>query len=721
MKITPVTSQYLTTQSFNSGKSFVGSTVGTSIFKYKAKDSKPYAPNIYENPYHKLNDQRFEEPKIKSDTLSTNSFSTINTVNPLTINKMTEIESIGTSTIVPRIEDAYSESHEVPFNRTSYLSTENPELFLNADEQYTTHMTTKIIQETTETYTQSNDFTKYKYDEYQYPERYIQPPYNSDIRESTSSSPIPTSSIFPAVPPRPFQLASTQSTISEFSKNEKISEDFLMPYPFFKISTASPFSLSQSTIQDNNIENRFDDSARGVHKNMSNMIDALFNANIFETNDNKEALRPGLVVPSSVSPQTLRSLATYFENTLGDNSTAEDFMDKELVDDAVNIMIEEKLKTLLTNMTRLEYENLFKKETMKENNETLNSLVPIPDITELYPSENTYKVRELAKLFAKGLSEYLDDPTNFKKVLLKIRPTEPPHTNISNFDTEILNFSEDDLKSSLISIYNKTNWGFTSIYKNDSNINEKSNSLNSESESLSSADSQSFISQFNNLNDEEKQKTFQYNNLPNNHWTSSNHVTNLWRTTFAVNPYSLNQNFQATESYKEYNSEPEFSDDFSDSEVSSTHTPQTEIKYELRAFPKLSLNSSQLHGIFIDFMNVSTHSESNRFQRILKKLNTTEDEFLNKMKQIEENPLTRRLILLLIHECDLKNREDEIFKTEPTENLKRQIHDSNSDSGESVHSEKNEHEDYSSSIQDQDTRALHLLNSLYSIATKFGR
>ncbi|XP_017776980.1 PREDICTED: mucin-5AC [Nicrophorus vespilloides] len=150
------------------------------------------------------------------------------------------------------------------------------------------------------------------------------------------------------------------------------------------------------------------------------------------------------------------------------------------------------------------------------------------------------------------------------------------------------------------------------------------------------------------------------------------------------------------------------------------------IDYELRALPDIQLNSTQVHGILIDFMNsTKNEKESNKLKRILNKLNTTENEFLDKMQQIEKNPLTRRLILLLISECGNKTLEtkavSDIIKYGSGELGQEASHI------ETVAVKETENSPLGIFVQpelkrdDQDSRALQLLNSLYSIASKYGK
>lgn len=151
-------------------------------------------------------------------------------------------------------------------------------------------------------------------------------------------------------------------------------------------------------------------------------------------------------------------------------------------------------------------------------------------------------------------------------------------------------------------------------------------------------------------------------------------------------------------------------------------------RYELRSLPKIALNSTQVHGILIDFMNATTNEGSSRLHRLLKKLNTSEEEFLNKMKEIESNPLTKRLILLLISECGDKATQDIRQLNQHNQHSKENLELLEDEKSKSSEEDKNNRTssiahlvDPSLSDNDQDVRALQLLNSLYSIASKFGK
>lgn len=745
--IVPVTSQYVTTQAFNNGKVFVGSSIGTPIPSRKANYSNTAILNIGDhnrktfklsavafntaqalNPFQ-TKETTYSDPKILSEKIApTQELSTVafNTVEPfvpistespkeeaskstleLSTKPLDNPESFSTtpeskeevlklsivsSNTAEAYQSLFNEDAKVPPSKPEIEATEQPPevILLNTTPSITSTelpFTSKRLEEPTTTPEVENE-VEFRFDQ----------EYSTESPETTLK---PTRPPQPPLKPRPFELLSTESSALGFpDKSEKL-DDFY-PYPFFRISTASPFSLPES-VRENDNYLRVTDAPTTQPTNFYIKPEE-FGVNEEETS---ESYRPGLVVPSSVSPQTLHTLAAYFENALS-NMTSEERESLDLNYDIKGEEMEKKLKDLLSNMTRQKYEQLFKEKN--PNSETENTTVKEVEGDTTVNPEDIQKSRKLAKLFSQALSEYLNDPTNFKNRLIQVRPTEPPsHNNIVNTEKELLSFSEDDSKGTLVSLYNST-WNFNTFNKTEVDA-EQANNFIGDNEGLSIADSQSFISQFNNLNYEDKKKVSS-DNLPKNHWTSSPHATNLWRTTFAVNPFSLNKDFLVTEAYVTTTNAPETepTESYSDLDNSPLSSEdQEEIKYELRVFPKLSSNSSKLQGILIDFMNTSSTSEAERLHRILRKLNTTEDEFLDRMKKIEENPLTRRLILLLIHECEAtKNEKEELI---PFLNPQKEEKDISADHG-SVRESIDE---------DQDARALQLLNSLYKIATKFGR
>lgn len=490
-----------------------------------------------------------------------------------------------------------------------------------------------------------------------------------------------------------------------------------------------------------------------------------------------ETPRPGLAIPPSVGPQTLHSLAVYFANAL-DNIAAgkaqnESTTESTTVTPVVEIdkVEEEKaVDALLTHSTVDKYKELFKEKDEYVTSSTTDADNDLETQNSGNAVQTTPRIRQLAQVFTQALSAYLDDPATFKKVLEEVRPTEPPpqDTFTGTEEDEVLNFSDADINNrkrlafpTVPTLLDASpTWGFLIKFNNESDIS--ANSLgNDTNENLHSADTQSFVSQLNKIANDKKasfvpttllpsivEDLKKFNDelqpatptpvevskpsnktLPSNHWTSSPDATKLWQSTLSVNPSLVNEKFDAGVNTVSTSSV--------ESSETSAPLPTAEISYELKSLPKIELNATQVHGILIDFMNKT--EESDKLQRILKKLNTTEEEFLSKMKEIEANPLTRRLILLLISECGVntsketeastvssvqqlsnsKKPEDESLESSSTSaavlsrGAKRASPVRNSSFKQIIHPSLED--------DDQDTRALQLLNSLYTIASQFGK
>ncbi|KAJ0172403.1 hypothetical protein K1T71_012376 [Dendrolimus kikuchii] len=188
--------------------------------------------------------------------------------------------------------------------------------------------------------------------------------------------------------------------------------------------------------------------------------------------------RPGLVVPPSLTPKTLHSLAIYYATALDNLSTTPSPENIETTTassiDEYEFM-EEALPALFSKQTLNEYSNLFKHTTdhealieqMKlEANGTYNDLSEdLSTQQSQNPLATSPQIRELAQVFTHALSAYLQDPVQFRKVLSDIRPTHPsfgdllsttedpfttePTTTVNEEDDEILGFSDDHKTNNL--------------------------------------------------------------------------------------------------------------------------------------------------------------------------------------------------------------------------------------------------------------------------------
>lgn len=80
---------------------------------------------------------------------------------------------------------------------------------------------------------------------------------------------------------------------------------------------------------------------------------------------------------------------------------------------------------------------------------TTTTVAPIPKATESEKDlelRHSSDLRELAQVFSRALSAYLEDPENFRRILSEVRPTEPniKTTTVNPYNNEVLEFSEDN-------------------------------------------------------------------------------------------------------------------------------------------------------------------------------------------------------------------------------------------------------------------------------------
>ncbi|XP_071051097.1 probable cyclin-dependent serine/threonine-protein kinase DDB_G0292550 [Onthophagus taurus] len=507
--------------------------------------------------------------------------------------------------------------------------------------------------------------------------------------------------------PKPFELPPKLTS----NVSTKPNLNTIDSSPNYEISSARPFETTITPTQPTIFPSR----TPKVYEHVTNMLTSIKDLIKTVNKNESDESREGLIVPPSAGPQTLHSLAVYFANALEGVGDHENFSQN---DDEITTENDENNKKdieLLSIPTLNRYKDLF-----KEDEETTQSVTEDNDLEGQHTKNGvvTPRVRQLAQVFTKALSSYLDDPEMFRKYLQDVRPTEPiikenlsrtTQRSIDNTEEdELLNYSDADIKPELPKLSTTTpsispTWGYL-LAKNNSN-NFEYNSLSTDGENLQSADSQSFVSQFNNYIKEKHFAT-----------TPLNKKENLFKDKLYSNPLAINDDLDGTKPTLE----------------------STEINYELRTLPKIELNSTQVHGILIDFMNTTTKNENSRLIRILSKLNTTQDEFLNKMREIEQNPLTRRLILLLISECAgnvTDNHNDNLENdgyVSSSENKSKIDYSSKLDLFDSSRvAENDKHVSKNSAIpkfvdqtlkdEDEDTRALELLNSLYTIASRYGK
>lgn len=182
--------------------------------------------------------------------------------------------------------------------------------------------------------------------------------------------------------------------------------------------------------------------------------------------------RPGLIVPPSLTPKTLHSLAIYYATALDNLSTTTNPDETETATPAFDEYeaMEEALPALFSRQTINKYSSLFNHQTpnaelleeiREDPNGTYNELAEDLAVQQSQnPIATSPQIRELAQVFTHALSAYLQDPVQFRKVLSDIRPTHPsfgdllttteesintePTTTVNEEDDEILGFSDDN-------------------------------------------------------------------------------------------------------------------------------------------------------------------------------------------------------------------------------------------------------------------------------------
>lgn len=190
----------------------------------------------------------------------------------------------------------------------------------------------------------------------------------------------------------------------------------------------------------------------------------------YPTTEKQYGRRPGLIVPPSLTPKTLHTLAIYYATAL-DNLSTTTTPDENGESTTINGQFEDdSLPALFSQHTIDKYSSLFSQAM--ENSDLLeelkldpNSTNEISDDLSVQQSQNPLstspQIRELAQVFTHALSAYLQDPVQFRKVLSDIRPTHPSFsdmlpttdegltnteltTTINEEDEEILGFSDEN-------------------------------------------------------------------------------------------------------------------------------------------------------------------------------------------------------------------------------------------------------------------------------------
>lgn len=157
--------------------------------------------------------------------------------------------------------------------------------------------------------------------------------------------------------------------------------------------------------------------------------------------------------------------------------------------------------------------------------------------------------------------------------------------------------------------------------------------------------------------------------VPNDHWSTSPEVTKLWESTLYVDPQIINRNLGNAESnpttYRPefstlpYRTTTEYPDDSEEVDLRfSSTTTDNPADFSFSTLP----STTEASDIFTTVIDLGIHTllnsteleiASSQAQQIFGNLKTTEQDLLiEKMKEAESNSTVRRLILLLVSTCD---------------------------------------------------------------------
>lgn len=266
--------------------------------------------------------------------------------------------------------------------------------------------------------------------------------------------------------------------------------------------------------------------------------------------------------------------------------------------------------------------------------------------------------------------------------------------------------------------------------------------------------------------------------VPNDHWSTSPEVTKLWETTLYVDPQIINRNLGDAESnpttYRPefstlpYRTTTEYPDDSEEVDLRfSSTTTENPTDFSFSTLP----STTEASDIFTTVIDLGIHTllnsteleiASSQAQQIFGNLKTTEQDLLiEKMKEAESNSTVRRLILLLVSTCDASLSNNKTVQETrnsilhallnmPSNTVKQP--DLNSRTGKQLTLKREETRNIRTTtsipvttskparkisairstievpnkivdVKDvhQDTRALELLRSLYSLAAKWGK
>ncbi|KAE9539896.1 hypothetical protein AGLY_005148 [Aphis glycines] len=204
---------------------------------------------------------------------------------------------------------------------------------------------------------------------------------------------------------------------------------------------------SLQTLTDNNLF--FDLDGQNNYPSQTNTVDELNSVALYFNNVKNPQVT---TVASDLQFNRFDQSSRIYTNDL--SSTGIDSTETTTPVDSLHI------PAVLTQNTKEAYNKLFRNDTVKESMITVKladtsntapnptSAVNLAFTQGLNLNRSSAELRELAAVFTRALTAYLDDPENFRKILAEVRPTEPPSVKTSaTEEQEVLDFSDDSKRN----------------------------------------------------------------------------------------------------------------------------------------------------------------------------------------------------------------------------------------------------------------------------------
>ncbi|CAH1392036.1 unnamed protein product [Nezara viridula] len=285
--------------------------------------------------------------------------------------------------------------------------------------------------------------------------------------------------------PVSYTSSSLSQTVSHETTPSSLNDDVI---PVSRFATSTP--PSQPSTRHTYLPTKATESSKQYTTTPTPKINRYASIHVSGTS---EEIRPEVVnslMESGVTPtsaKALHSLASYISSAAADDLSSiygqldghpqvsdvilnfhsgtpatNSYLQNEVTTRSSSSPSEESLPSGLTKATKESYSYLFSES--KEQTEKKGEVPNVPfleiDYTTQKPQtitpqmtkggdrdlrlKDSSELRELAQVFSRALSAYLEDPETFKEILAQVRPTEPSNTDHTtpSPDDEVLDFSD---------------------------------------------------------------------------------------------------------------------------------------------------------------------------------------------------------------------------------------------------------------------------------------